>query len=98
MLKQYRAIILEPLFSEKSMLAKEKNNVFAFKVAKNANKIQIKEAVEKLFDVTVEKVNSVVVKGKYRREGRFIGKRPDWKKAYVKLAENQTIEAFNISG
>ncbi len=98
MSNDYRKVIIEPIFSEKALIAKDENNVYTFKVAKNANKILIKTAVEKLFKVEVEKVNTVNVKGKLKRQGRYEGKRPDWKKAYVKVKEGQTIEAFNITG
>ena len=88
-------IIIKPIVSEKSMdqLADRK---YTFKVAKNANKIEIKKAVEEIFDVKVEKVTTVRVLGKIKRMGATSGKRADWKKATVKLtADSKTIEVFD---
>lgn len=89
-----RDIIIRPLITEKSteLMAEGK---YVFKVAKSANKIEIAKAVKEIFDVKVEKVNTVVVKGKTKRIGRTSGKRPDYKKAIVKLAAGETIEFFN---
>lgn len=88
-------IIIKPIVSEKSMdqLADRK---YTFKVAMNANKIEIKKAVEEIFDVKVEKVTTVRVLGKIKRMGATSGKRADWKKAIVKLtADSKTIEFFD---
>ena len=72
------------------------NNKYVFKVALSANKIEIKKAVEEIFGVTVEKVTTVRVLGKVKRMGATSGKRADWKKAIVKLAEgSKTIEFFD---
>ena len=87
-------IIREPHIAEKGNIQKEINNQITFKVAKTANKMQIKEAVESLFKTTVIDVKTMNVKGKKRRVGRNIGKRPDWKKAIVKLAPGENIEFF----
>ena len=89
-----RDIIIRPLITEKTteLMAEGK---YVFKVAKSANKIEIAKAVKEIFDVKVEKVNTVVVKGKTKRIGRTSGKRPDYKKAIVKLAAGETIEFFN---
>lgn len=94
----YRKIILEPILNEKALIIKEEGNVYTFKVQKTANKIQIKNAVEKLFNVKVLKVNTLIRKGKVRRQGRYVGMTSDWKRAMVKLAGGQTIEAFNVGG
>ena len=67
---------------------------YTFVVAPDANKIQIKKAVEKLFSVKVVSVNTARVHGKFRRHGRAIARRPDWKKAFVKLQEGNAIELF----
>ena len=83
-------IIRVPLFTEKSMLAREENK-YAFKVAKSATKEEVKTAIETIYGVKVESVNTLNVKGKMKRQGRFIGKRADWKKAIVKLKEGETI-------
>jgi large subunit ribosomal protein L23 len=74
-----------PIISEKSTIAAEKNNRFVFKVKKQATKVQIKKAVEALFNVKVDSVQVLNVTGKKKRFGRTLGQRSDWKKAYVKL-------------
>ncbi len=87
-------IIIKPIVSEKSMdqLADRK---YTFKVALNANKIEIRKAVEQIFGVKVEKVTTSRVRGKMKRMGVHMGKRSDWKKATVKLtADSKTIEFF----
>ena len=87
-------IIIKPIVSEKSMdqLADRK---YTFKVALNANKIEIAKAVESIFGVKVEEVTTSRVRGKMKRMGVHMGKRPDWKKATVKLtADSKTIEFF----
>ncbi len=88
-------IIIKPIVSEKSMdqLADRK---YTFKVAKDANKIEINKAVEEIFGVKVEKITTVNVLGKIKRMGATSGKRADWKKAIVKLtADSKTIEFFD---
>ena len=88
-------IIKKPIITENSMdqLADRK---YTFEVAKDANKIEIKKAVEEIFGVKVEKVTTMRVLGKVKRMGANSGKRPDWKKAIVKLAESsKTIEFFD---
>jgi len=86
-------IILEPIISEKSMgLMQDKK--YTFKVAQNANKIEIKKAVEEIFKVEVEKVTTLNVRGRQKRVGVHVGKTPDWKKAIVKLKGTKTIEFF----
>ena len=85
-------IILAPVVSEKSTRVAEKQNQAVFKVALNAVKPEIKLAIETLFNVKVDAVQTLVVKGKSKRFGRFEGKRNDWKKAYVSLAEGQEID------
>ena len=88
-------IIIKPIVSEKSMdqLADRK---YTFKVAKNANKIEIKKAIEEVFGVKVEKITTSMVLGKVKRMGATSGKRSDWKKATVKLtADSKTIEVFD---
>jgi large subunit ribosomal protein L23 len=84
-------ILLAPLISEKSVNAADTGNQFAFKVANDATKPEIKAAVEMLFEVNVEKVQVLNVKGKAKRFGQRMGKRPNWKKAYVRLAAGQDI-------
>ncbi len=90
----HHSIVRAPSITEKSTELRYSENKYVFKVAKTANKTQIKEAIQALFDVKIESINTLVVKGKKKRMGRFIGKRSDWKKAIVKLAEGQKIDAF----
>ncbi|MEQ1438467.1 50S ribosomal protein L23 [Fontimonas sp. SYSU GA230001] len=85
-------VILGPVISEKSTRVAEKANTAVFKVARDAEKPEIKSAVEQLFNVKVNDVRTLNVKGKNKRFGRFEGKRSDWKKAYVTLAEGQEID------
>ena len=85
-------IILAPVISEKATRVAEKRNQAVFKVTRDAQKLEIKEAVEKLFSVKVTNVATLNVKGKTKRFGQSVGKRSDWKKAYVTLAEGQEID------
>ena len=85
-------VILAPHVSEKSTTSAETANTVVFKVAKDATKPQIKAAVEKLFEVEVDSVRTVNVKGKTKRTGARFGKRSDWKKAYVTLKEGADID------
>lgn len=87
-------IIRRPIITEQSM-DQTADKKYTFEVAKNANKIEIKKAVEEIFKVEVEKVTTINYKGKPKRQGMFIGKRADWKKAVVKLTpSSKTIELF----
>lgn len=85
-------VLQAPIISEKSTVAAEANKQFVFKVQKQATKRQIKEAVEKMFQVQVDAVHVLNVKGKEKRFARTIGKRSDWKKAYVKLKPGNDID------
>ena len=87
-------VIKEPLITEKASLKKELHNQIIFKVDKRANKVEIRQAVEALFKIKVLEVRTFNMKGKKRRLGRNVGKRPDWKKALVKLAPGENIEFF----
>ena len=91
---KYRlASVLEaPIISEKSTIAAEKNKRFVFKVQKQATKKQVKSAVEVMFNVEVDSVQVLNVKGKQKRFGGSLGQRSDWKKAYVKLKPGHDIE------
>ena len=87
-------IIKRPIITEQSM-DQVADRKYTFEVAKNANKIEIKKAVEEIFKVEVEKVTTMNYDGKPKRQGVFVGKRADWKKAVVKLKEgSKTIELF----
>jgi large subunit ribosomal protein L23 len=88
-------IIRRPLVTEKSTLMREAGaNVIAFEVAPEANKIQVKDAVEELFKVKVDEVRLFNVRGKMKRMGRWAGKRRDWRKAYVRLKEGEKAPDF----
>jgi len=87
-------IIQRPLQTEKSMIGREEQNLATFAVDHRANKLEIKQAVEELFDVRVTKVRTMRQQGKKRRVGRIIGRKPAWKKAIVELAEGHSIEFF----
>ena len=87
-------LIRQPMMTEKTMEAKELYNQYAFAVDRQANKVEIKKAVEALFKVKVQGVRTMTVKGKEKRVGRNVGKRPDWKKAIVTLEPDQKIEFF----
>jgi len=87
-------ILLQALISEKATTLQEKANCYQFRVARYANKMQIKDAIEKAFNVKVAEVTTANVKGKTKRLGRFQGKRSDWKKAYVWLKPDNKIELF----
>ena len=93
-MKKAQDIILAPVITEKSMMGVAERK-YTFKVANDANKIEIAKAVEELFSVDVAKVNTISVRGRFKRMGRTAGYRPDWKKAIVTLAEgSKTIEFF----
>jgi len=85
-------LIMAPVVTEKTSIAADLNNQYVFKVLKTATKTDIKAAVQKLFKVDVESVQTINVKGKSKRFGRSMGKRSDWKKAYVRVKAGQEIE------
>jgi len=88
-------IIRRPLITEKSTQLNEEKNIVAFEVDRRANKIDVKRAVEHQFKVKVDEVRISRVHGKKRRQGMFVGRQPDWKKAYVRLAAGEkSIEFF----
>jgi large subunit ribosomal protein L23 len=90
-------LLKTPRLTEKSVRQKELHNQVTFLVEKAANKIEIKKTVESLFKVKVLAVNTVNVLGKDKRMGRYVGKRPDWKKAIITLKEGDKIEYFEGS-
>jgi large subunit ribosomal protein L23 len=100
-MKHEFSAVRQPLITEKSTLIREADGTYCFKVNVHANKLEIARAVEKLFEkdkVKVASVRTARVAGKTKRMGRFIGKRPDWKKAWVKLtADSGEIEFFEAS-
>jgi large subunit ribosomal protein L23 len=94
-MKNAAQVILAPVITEKSTGLKDASRTLCFRVARKANKVEIRMAVESLFKVKVAGVRTLNVGGKAKRLGRYTGRRPDWKKAYVTLAEGQKmIEYF----
>jgi large subunit ribosomal protein L23 len=87
-------ILKRPRITEKGSLMAESANVVVFEVARDANKVEIKNAVQSAFGVEVANVRTMVVRGKIKRRGRTIGKLPTWKKAVVTLAEGHNIDLF----
>ena len=87
-------VLKRPLVTEKGTKQKEQSNQIAFEVDRRANKILVRNAVENIFKVKVLGVKVINVKGKERRMGRNVGKKPDWKKAIVRIAPGETIEFF----
>ena len=85
-------ILLRPIVSEKSTTVAEKHHQVVFEVLPDASKAEVRDAVEKLFDVNVENVRVINVRGKVKRFGRTPGQRSNWKKVYVRLAEGQDID------
>jgi len=93
-MKDPRTIVLKPLLTEKNTMLQTYHNKVAFKVAADANKIEIAKAVAELFDVKVLKVHTIRMKGKPKRLGRYEGRRSHWKKAIVTLHPDSNIDFF----
>lgn len=93
-MKDARSIVRKALITEKGTALREVRNQYFFEVARDANKIEIKRAVEAIFNVKVKGVQTLQIRGKVKRQGRFSGKRPDWKKAIVTLLPDHKIELF----
>jgi large subunit ribosomal protein L23 len=89
-------VIKKPLVTEKTTIEKDNRNIVAFVVHRDANKIEIKQSVEKLFKVEVTAVKTATVAGKVKRAGKQIGKRANWKKAYVTLKEGSNVDFFEV--
>jgi len=89
-----RQIVLRPLVTEKATTLKDAHNQVSFQVALDANKIEVRQAVEAIFKVRVTGVRTQVVFGKLKRMGRYMGRRPSWKKAVVTLGPGSKIELF----
>jgi len=87
-------VIKRPLITEKSTVIREDHRTLVFEVASGATKVDIKRAVEKLLGSKVEGVRTAISHGKMKRQGRFVGQRSDWKKAYVKLRDGEKIPEF----
>jgi len=97
MSKHAGQIIKRPLLTEKGTAMAEENNQILFEVSMGANKIEVRKAIEALYDVKVTSVNMQIVRGKLKRLGRHVGRRPNWKKAIVKLAEGSSIDFFGAA-
>jgi large subunit ribosomal protein L23 len=89
-------VIKKPLITEKTTIEKDSKGIVAFQVHRDANKLEIKEAAEKLFKVEVVDVRTVNVAGKVKRVGKNFGKRSNWKKAYVTLKEGSSVDFFEV--
>jgi large subunit ribosomal protein L23 len=87
-------VIKRPLITEKTTVLREDGRTLVFEVATGATKVDIRRAVEKLLGSKVEGVRTAISHGKMKRQGKFVGQRSDWKKAYVKLREGQKIPEF----
>lgn len=87
-------IVIRPIVTEKTSNAQGVENTYVFEVGYDVNKHQVKDAVERLFGVQVVDVRTVRVRGKIKRFGRYFGKRSNWKKAYVKLAQGDELDFF----
>ena len=87
-------VIRRPLITEKTSIQREDGRTIVFQVASGANKVEIKRAIEQLLGSKVASVRTSLVHGKVKRQGRFAGRRPDWKKAYVTLREGAKMPEF----
>jgi large subunit ribosomal protein L23 len=87
-------VIRRPLITEKTSILREDGRTIVFHVAADANKIEIKRAIEQLLGAKVDTVRTAMAHGKVKRQGRYSGRRPDWKKAYVKLSEGAKMPEF----
>lgn len=95
-MKPLHQIIRKPLITEKGNLLKEDSGVVTFEVSRDANKIEIKRAIEEAFDVKVKTVNTAVIRGKVKRVGHNLGQRNNWKKAFITLEEGHDIDFFGV--
>ena len=94
MRKGVYSVLTAPLITEKATLVNESGNQVVFRVRPDASKFAIRQAIETLFKVKVEKIRTIQYLGKPKRVGKSLGKKPDWKKAYVTLAEGSRIDFF----
>lgn len=93
-MRDARAVVKRALITEKGTVLREARRQYFFEVARDANKIEIKRAVEAIFHVKVKAVQTLQVRGKVKRQGRYSGRRSDWKKAIVTLQPDHKIELF----
>ncbi len=93
-MKDPRTVVRTALITEKGTVLRERRNQYTFEVARDANRIEIKRAIEAIFSVKVSQVRTMQMRGKLVRQGRYAGRRSDWKKAIVTLMPDQKIELF----
>ena len=93
-MKDPRTVVKRALITEKGTVLREVRQQYLFEVARDANKIEIQRAIEAIFSVKVALVRTMQIRGKVKRQGRWVGKRPNWKKAIVTLQPDQKIELF----
>tara|TARA_Y100001934_G_C11977091_1_gene596836 strand:+ start:283 stop:573 length:291 start_codon:yes stop_codon:yes gene_type:complete len=93
-MKRVDNIIIRPLLTEKASMLQEAQNTYAFEVGRDATKIEIKQTIQELFGVRVTRVCTQVVRGKNKRFGRYYGKRSNWKKAFVTVAEGESLDLY----
>jgi large subunit ribosomal protein L23 len=93
-MRDARLIVRKALITEKGTVLREVRNQYVFQVAVDANRIEIKRAIEEIFKVKVARVQTMQLRGKAKRQGRYVGRRSDWKKAIVRLQPDQKIELF----
>lgn len=93
-MKNIYDVVLRPVISEKADIQREEDNIYCFEVHKDANKFEVKRAIEQLFAVKVQQVRTMVVRGKMKRVRRTSGKQRNWKKAYVTLKEGDRIDLY----
>lgn len=93
-MRDAREVVIRPVVTERSTVMADENDAFTFIVAEDANKIEIKQAIERLFDVKVRSVNTMRYRGKWRRVGQSYGRRPSYKKAIVKLVAGESIDVY----
>ena len=91
-MKNVYAVIKRPLFTEKGSFLKESENKLMIEVSPQANKLEIKQALEEIFKVKVDKVSTINVRGKFKTYGRSTGKRPNWKKAIITLKKGEKLD------
>lgn len=87
-------VIRRPLVTEKTSIQREDGRTIVFQVARDANKVEIRRAIEQLLGAKVDSIRTAIAHGKVKRQGRYAGRRPDWKKAYVTLSEGQKMPEF----
>ena len=90
------AVLVRPIVTEKTMSQLASEDEYVFEVALDANKVQVKKAIEAFYDVKVRTVRTLVVRGKVKRHGRHFGKRKNWKKAYVRLDAGESLNVYDV--